>query len=482
MRTGSLISAAAHSALVLAALFGGTGTPEGRAIEIETADVSILSEAEFAAMTSFNGEPVTDVEPVQVADIGGAAEIEFTGLTAPLAWNDTPKEEAVIANPAAQISSTENGPKIDLPGIPDLPGQSEVAPSANVELQFDVAPPEIASPAIPKIQPQSQDPINVAAAVGEQPLPSKSDARGQLPVVSSPPVQSDVGSFATVVLESDTPPLDTTIANLEKLEADWSPLDTAAVNISEVKIPSELESDSATLPTVIPQPPVENDVEEEKDIETETANASELTVLRPVKRPEGTGEARELEMEPDVELTDQTDKAEVADNKSVEATNQEIDIKEAIAQRAESEETAPDVGGLIQKIQTANLIEEVSDAANQATGPGVGSGERAIAERLGRLVKDRVGKCWNVGLLSNEAKEVTVFVRVDFDNEGKAIKDSIHLARSSHGKGDATDDAFHAARHAIIRCLSAENALPVKEYGEISSVEIEFDPILMGRI
>ena len=73
-------------------------------------------------------------------------------------------------------------------------------------------------------------------------------------------------------------------------------------------------------------------------------------------------------------------------------------------------------------------------------GPASASAPAAWAER-----------CWNVGALSAEAQRATIAVRFEIGHDGKPISDTIKLADTDAGPGP-TDQAFEAARRAILRC------------------------------
>ena len=87
-----------------------------------------------------------------------------------------------------------------------------------------------------------------------------------------------------------------------------------------------------------------------------------------------------------------------------------------------------------------------------------------------------VSNCWNVGSLSSEALLTTVVVAVDMTQDAKPIIASIRLVSSSGGSSAAAQQAFGAARRAIIRCTRDGYGLPVEKYGQWKEIEMTFNP------
>ena len=86
MHTGHYISGAAHGLLILWALFGGmfNGDPP----EVEVAEVSVISEAQFAAMMQPQVAPPTVPEPAalpqpEVDEVAPEVPVEETQPVAP---------------------------------------------------------------------------------------------------------------------------------------------------------------------------------------------------------------------------------------------------------------------------------------------------------------------------------------------------------------------------------------------------------------
>ncbi|MBZ0128020.1 MAG: energy transducer TonB, partial [Rhodobacteraceae bacterium] len=86
-----------------------------------------------------------------------------------------------------------------------------------------------------------------------------------------------------------------------------------------------------------------------------------------------------------------------------------------------------------------------------------------------------IQECWNVGSLSTDALKVTVVVGVSLDAEAKPLAASIRLI-SSEGNIVAAEQAYEAARRAIIRCGVRGYGLPVEKYDHWRDIEITFNP------
>ena len=87
-----------------------------------------------------------------------------------------------------------------------------------------------------------------------------------------------------------------------------------------------------------------------------------------------------------------------------------------------------------------------------------------------------VAQCWSVGSLSTEALATTVVVGVQMTEEAKPIVSSIRMLSFSGGSDRAAQQAFQAARRAIIRCGASGYGLPKEKYGQWREIELTFNP------
>ena len=87
-----------------------------------------------------------------------------------------------------------------------------------------------------------------------------------------------------------------------------------------------------------------------------------------------------------------------------------------------------------------------------------------------------VSSCWNVGSLSSEALRVTVVVLVDMSPDGKPLSGSIRMTSYEGGSASAAEQAFGAARRAILRCQKDGYNLPADKYDHWRQIEMTFNP------
>ncbi len=104
-----------------------------------------------------------------------------------------------------------------------------------------------------------------------------------------------------------------------------------------------------------------------------------------------------------------------------------------------------------------------------ASGPPLSSAERDA-------LRIAVQNCWNVGSLSSEALSTTVVVGVTMQRDGRPVTDSIELLSFTGGSRAAANQAFEAARRAIVRCGAKGFDLPAEKYARWQKVEMTFNP------
>ena len=97
----------------------------------------------------------------------------------------------------------------------------------------------------------------------------------------------------------------------------------------------------------------------------------------------------------------------------------------------------------------------------------------AVAEPL----PDFINSCWNIGALSSEALDTVIAVSFKIDADRMPEPDSIELV-GSHGTERGAQQAFEAARRAILRCSLAKGGLPF----EGDTVTLVFGPDDTGEM
>ncbi|WP_425092688.1 energy transducer TonB [Tropicimonas sp. S265A] len=122
----------------------------------------------------------------------------------------------------------------------------------------------------------------------------------------------------------------------------------------------------------------------------------------------------------------------------------------------------------------AEAVAEASDTP-PAADPTLPVGPPMTAsERDGLRVA--VQQCWNTGSLSSEALRTTVTVGVQMEQDGRPNVGSIRMIDAEGGSEAATQQAYEAARRAIIRCGARGFDLPVEKYAQWRDIEMTFNP------
>src|SRR6056297_3549421 len=122
------------------------------------------------------------------------------------------------------------------------------------------------------------------------------------------------------------------------------------------------------------------------------------------------------------------------------------------------------------------IASAVADAtATETAQPAAPSGP-ALTQGARDGFRIAVQACWNVGALSTEALGTTVVVAFDMARDGKPEQPTIRLLEFSGGSEAAAQQAYEAARRAIIRCGVNGYDLPEESYDRWRQVELVFNP------
>lgn len=185
MRTGPLISAAGHAALISLAIWGLPWISPRDRETISVTEVSFISEAEFEAAAAGGARrpPAEVVEPPEVAEEPALPEAEEPAAQPELAEPEEPKQDvASLAQPfdgAATLRSPETAfpsvpPAVEEPGRPQAVTPPRSRPAARIEPVPTPAPPEETQPddvareeAAPELEAETPEPLETAAAPRE---------------------------------------------------------------------------------------------------------------------------------------------------------------------------------------------------------------------------------------------------------------------------------------------------------------------------
>ena len=204
MNTGQYISGGGHLAVIGYVLFGGMFlTPETES-QIQSQEVALISEAEFAALTAQDSAPDTFEE----APVLQAPEAPAPELTAPEVSEEPPaplpQPELSLEDPGAQTPSLPETPPAPRP-VPRIADQVVVQPEPT---------PEIAPTPTPEVSPEAETPDVVAeeqpaAAPEESTTEIVTEAETPAGISASPRPKSrpaTVERAAAAAKEAPTPP------------------------------------------------------------------------------------------------------------------------------------------------------------------------------------------------------------------------------------------------------------------------------------
>jgi len=136
---------------------------------------------------------------------------------------------------------------------------------------------------------------------------------------------------------------------------------------------------------------------------------------------------------------------------------------------AEIEEPTPPEPAPSDETAINDALAEALSEPTEPSGPPLTVGEKN-AMRLA------VSQCWNVGALSTDALRTVVVVGFSLSPDGKVIAGSERLLNSSGGTPGSVDQAYQAARRAVLRCGARGYDLPADKYAQWKDIEITFNP------
>jgi hypothetical protein len=87
-----------------------------------------------------------------------------------------------------------------------------------------------------------------------------------------------------------------------------------------------------------------------------------------------------------------------------------------------------------------------------------------------------VAACWNIGALSSQAQAAIVTLRFDMQRDGRPVASSIRMVDFTGATRGPAEQAFEAARRAILRCGENGYALPSAAYDQWADVQMVFNP------
>ncbi len=367
MQTGTYISGVGHLGLIGWMVFGGLFQSEPLPFEIQ--EVTVISSAEFAALTA----PPPGPDPVE----------QPAALTQP-----------DISSSAPDLNSDlDNAPDQTVPepqAQPDLPEPEPVVPT----------PPALPDPVVDQT-PQPEQPTEDIALL-QPPVSARPASRPVDRVAPTPVAPPAPDATPDEVVQQETTS-DTGADNPVPDQEETAPEEA----VTEIVTEADETAEVSVAPSSAPRPPARPNFQRSAPAETvETAQPA-----------------------PDPEASAGTDAA-----------------------------------------VNAALAEALGGADTPApSGPPLTTGEKDA-------LRVAVSRCWNVGSLSSSALATTVIVGVELTQDGRPVTSSIRMISSSGGDSASAQQAFGAARRAIVRCGVSGFELPEDKYAHWRDIEMTFNP------
>lgn len=242
MHTGHYISGTAHGVLILWALFGGVFRSDPP--EVQVSEVSVISEAQFAAMMQPQPAPVLGAEPAALPEPDVTEPVPEPPVeeTPPAPTPDPVEPEAVAPDPVPEPVA----PLPEPPVAEDLPQPPAPEPVPEVEAP-DVAlrpiprpAPRVAPEAVPEPAPEAEIAPEVQETVEQSETPDVTDAEEQqatAPEAAATEIVTEAEEPARAPTASirpqtrpnrPTPPTQTAAAPPATAEPDTAPAPTPA--------------------------------------------------------------------------------------------------------------------------------------------------------------------------------------------------------------------------------------------------------------
>ncbi|MEL7257389.1 MAG: energy transducer TonB [Pseudomonadota bacterium] len=357
---------------------------------------------------------------VAFAIFGGAFQAEPLPFRVTEVTAISAEEYAALVAPEASPEAVAN---VD---TPEPPQEGESAPEVNTEAD---AAPELETPEVAETPP----PDPVPEVTEPEPAP-------EAEVSDEPPVLDPPDEEVAVLVPEQAEEAQAEDAPRVAPEPVAQPEPDVAIDEVERE---EVEPD-AQAEEVAPDEEATSPEEATTEIVTEAdqeAAAAPTRSLRPQTRPDRPEPA--AEPEETTEEPAQTETAQTEDEPDTSAA-----VNDALAEALGTNEGA-------------------ADTAPQ--GPPLTAGEKDA-------LRVSVQRCWNVGSLSTDALQTTVVVSVNMSEDARPVSSSIRMLSSSGGSNASAEQAFQAARRAILRCGASGFDLPADKYASWREIEMTFNP------
>ncbi|MFP7571913.1 cell envelope biogenesis protein TolA [Marivita sp. S2033] len=181
MHTGHYISGGAHGVLILWVLFGGVFSSNPP--EVQVADVSVISEAEYAALTQPQAAPTLGTEPAALPE----PEVEETAPDTPVpdtqpdVQPEPAEPEAAEPDPTPEPVAPMPEPEVaETPPQPPAPEPTPQVDAPEMALRPTPRPaPRVAPQAVPEPEPEADIAPEVQETVERSETPDVTEAEEQ---------------------------------------------------------------------------------------------------------------------------------------------------------------------------------------------------------------------------------------------------------------------------------------------------------------
>ena len=372
----------------------------------------------------FGGVFRPDPPPFEMTEVSVISGAEYEAL---MAAQQPPDTEVEVAQPAAPDITPE------APEVVVEPEAEVIEQPAPVQAEAP-PPPDETPPEVPQVVPAPEAEVSDEPPVMDQPV---GDVAVLVPEVADRPVPRPVERVAPEPVAQPAP------------DATPAPEQQEAV------------TPDAEGETQEPEPEQEATAPEEAttEIVTEATKAPQASPRPPGRRPTA----------PAPQVAEPAEAAEPDAPTETAEAEQPAETPAPVEAPTPDPEPAEDLAADIAAAVAAAQESAETPQAAAPTGPPLSAGEK---ENL----RVAVSACWNVGSLSSEALRTTVVVSVSMNQDGTPNIGTIRMDSSSGGSDGAAQQAFEAARRAIIRCGASGYSLPAEKYGQWQEIEMTFNP------
>ncbi|MBB93572.1 MAG: energy transducer TonB [Rhodobacteraceae bacterium] len=377
-----------------------------------------------------------DPDPVQVSEVALVSAEEYAALTAPVQAPELP-ETVGVPEDLAQ---------------PETPGED--------------APPEVAEDPVPErlepTPPAPPEPAPQTPPVPEPPQPPTPEIAEQPPEITAPPEPPAEDTAALAPTEAQRPaprPVDRQAA----APADPPPPDARPDPVTEAPVAPEgrdevaPEADTAAAPEEATDTPPDPQADPQPDPEPAPEPAEDpADTVETAAQPAPVSGAPTASVRPATRPQRPSTPAQTAQPTQTAQPQSETDAPSSDISQSVNDAVAAALGA-------------AGAGAPAPSGPPLTGGEQ-------EALRVAVSQCWSVGPLSSAALATTVVVGVSMTPDGRPVTNSIRLVSWSGGADSAAQQAFDAARRAIIRCGQQGYPLPADKYEQWRDIEMTFNP------